>query len=192
MLRRRNVCARIGPVLTNADFRRLTHGLSASEASRVVADLVRRAVLALSRGDVLDLARFATLGEVLGEVVDDSLEPLFRELEDRFVPGSVEETVTFYFALGDKERWTLTLDPAACKVLTGKAVDVADCVLKTSPEMFRRIVQEAYAPSPAEFMSGVVKSNNIAHLVTFQRAFNLEKPSRGSRPATWSAGGEAE
>jgi hypothetical protein len=57
--------------------------------------------------------------------------------------------------------------------------------------MFRRIVQEAYAPSPAEFMSGVVKSNNIQHLVTFQRAFNLERPSRTSRPS-WSAGGEAE
>jgi long-chain acyl-CoA synthetase len=192
VLRRRNVCARIGPVLEIATLRRLTHDLSASEASRVIADLVRRAVLALSRGEVLDLARFTRLEDALGEVVDDSLEPLFRELEDRFVPGSVEETVTFYFALGDKERWTLTIEPSGCKVLTGKAVAVADCVLKTSPEIFRRIVREAYAPSPAEFMSGVVKSNNIAHLVTFQRAFQLERPSAGRALASASVAGEAE
>ncbi len=134
-------------------------------------------MLALARGDRLDLARAATLEDALCGEVDDSLEPLFRELENRFVPGSVDEPVTFYFSLGEKERWTLTVEPALCTVSTGKAVDVADCVLKTSPEMFRRIVREAYAPSPAEFVSGAVKSNNIAHLVTFQRAFQLELPS---------------
>jgi long-chain acyl-CoA synthetase len=53
----------------------------------------------------------------------------------------------------------------------------ADCVLKTSPAMFTRIVRERYMPSPAEFMAGAIKSNNIALLLTFQKAFQLESPS---------------
>jgi long-chain acyl-CoA synthetase len=58
-------------------------------------------------------------------------------------------------------------------VQPGKAVEVADCVLKTSPSMFRRIVHDAYSPSPSEFISGQVKSNNIQLLMTFQKAFQL-------------------
>ena len=51
--------------------------------------------------------------------------------------------------------------------------DVADCVLKTTPEIFMKIVREAYTPSPMEFMTGLVKSNDIALLQTFQRVFDL-------------------
>jgi long-chain acyl-CoA synthetase len=61
-----------------------------------------------------------------------------------------------------------------CEVTPGKVAATADCVLKTSPDMFRRIVRERYTPSPAEFMTGVVKSNNVALLFTFQRAFQLQ------------------
>jgi long-chain acyl-CoA synthetase len=50
----------------------------------------------------------------------------------------------------------------------------ADCVLKTSPAMFTRIVREAYTPTPSEFVAGTVKSNNIGLLFTFQKAFQLQ------------------
>jgi long-chain acyl-CoA synthetase len=53
-------------------------------------------------------------------------------------------------------------------------INPADCVLKTSPDIFTRIVREAYIPSPAEFMTGTVKSNNIQLLVTFQKVFQLQ------------------
>jgi long-chain acyl-CoA synthetase len=53
----------------------------------------------------------------------------------------------------------------------------ADCVLKTSPEFFTRIVREAYVPSPADFMSGAIKSNDVGLLVTFQKVFQLDQPS---------------
>jgi long-chain acyl-CoA synthetase len=46
-------------------------------------------------------------------------------------------------------------------------------VLKTSPAMFTRIVKEAYTPTAGEFMSGTVKSNNVALLMTFQKVFQL-------------------
>lgn len=181
VLRRRDVAARIGPPLEVRDLERLTRGKSASEASRVVAELTRRAVLALSRGEVFDISRLESLDAIVAEPADDSLAPVFGELERRFVPNAVEEPVSFYFSLGESERWTLRIEPERCQVTPGKAVDSADCVLKTTPGMFRRIVREAYTPSPQEFISGAVKSNNIELLMVFQRAFRLDSPSDGRR-----------
>jgi long-chain acyl-CoA synthetase len=93
------------------------------------------------------------------------------------VRGSVERPVSFYFALGETERWTVSITESSCEVRPGKVTGAADCVLKTSPAMFTRIVRERYTPSPAEFMAGAIKSNNIALLFTFQKAFQLESPS---------------
>ena len=46
-------------------------------------------------------------------------------------------------------------------------------MLKTSPDLFTRIVKEAYTPSPVEFLSGAIKSNDISLLQTFQKVFDL-------------------
>jgi long-chain acyl-CoA synthetase len=108
---------------------------------------------------------------------DGSLQSLFERLRGRFVPGSTQAPVSYYFSLG-QEKWTLKASTNACEVARGKAVENADCVLKTSPELFQRIVEEAYTPSAAEFMSGAVKSNNIQLLFTFQRMFNLTEQAR--------------
>lgn len=171
-IRSRNLQVRIGPPLAHEELVRLTAGMSPSDASRAVARLVRRAVVALSRGQVLD-TRTLTVDDMVDAVDDDSMADIFRELEGRFVAGSVTDPVSFYFALGKKERWTVKVTPEACEVVAGKTSDVADCVLKTSPAMFTRIVREAYTPTPGEFMSGTVKSNNVALLMTFQKAFHL-------------------
>jgi long-chain acyl-CoA synthetase len=50
----------------------------------------------------------------------------------------------------------------------------ADCVLKTSSEIFTKIVRESYMPGPADFMSGAIKSNDVTLLLTFQKIFQLE------------------
>jgi long-chain acyl-CoA synthetase len=177
VLRRRDVVARIGPPLEVEHLRRLTRGMTPTEASRAAAALVRRAVLALARGEVLDITRIQSLDQIpAGESA--SLEPVFRELATRFLAGSVEQPVSFYFSLGNKERWTVKIDRDTCQVLPGKIASPADCVLKTSPDMFTRIVREAYTPSPAEFMSGAVKSNNIGLLMTFQKAFRLAEAAQ--------------
>ncbi|MCA9598686.1 MAG: AMP-binding protein [Myxococcales bacterium] len=181
--RRRDVAARIGPPLTVSDLRRLTAEMSPSEASRAVSSLVRRAVLALSRGEVLDIAQMGSLDAALPQVEDEGLAPVFSELSRRFVAGAVDETVTFYFSLGEKERWTVMVDATECQVTRGKATASADCVLKTTPTLFTRIVREAYTPDPAEFVSGAVKSNNIGLLMTFQKVFQLDRPSAVFAPA---------
>lgn len=172
--RQRSVEARIGLPLTVTELRRLTKGLSSSEASRVASKLAERAVTELSKGGVLDLTKLqpSDVVDAPAVVEDKSLAPVFRELETRFVAGAVEKPVSFYFSLGDTERWSVRITQSSCEVIAGKVE--ADCVLKTSPAMFTRIVREKYTPSPAEFVAGAVKSNNIQLLFTFQKAFQLQ------------------
>jgi long-chain acyl-CoA synthetase len=97
-----------------------------------------------------------------------------NELERKFVPGRVEKPTTYYFTLGaePEAKWSMRLDLDRCEIFPGK-LDQADCVLKTTPEIFTRIVREAYVPTPLEFMTGLVKSNDIGLLLTFQKAFDL-------------------
>jgi len=174
--RHRQVQARIGLPLERAELLRLTQGLSAVEASRVVTRLAHRAVVMLSQERILD-TRDLKPEEVQDSIAPpepESLETVFRELELRFKAGSVQEPISFYFSLGDTERWTVRVTDRHCEVVPGKVAGPADCVLKTSPDMFTRIVRERYTPSPAEFLAGTVKSNNIQLLFTFQKVFQLE------------------
>jgi len=105
------------------------------------------------------------------------LHAVFVELERRFVPGAAGGRVSYYFALGD-ERWTLQLGPDGIQVAPGKTIENADCVLKTSPSLFEKIVRQAYVPSPAEFASGEIKTSNLNQLMKMQELFQLALPSQ--------------
>jgi long-chain acyl-CoA synthetase len=175
----RDLTARIGPPLAVDDLRRLTQGMTPADASREVARLAREAVVALRAGDVLDLTR-ATSKEAnangTAKKKEHPLVTLFAELETKFKPGKVERPISFYFTLGGDPmaKWTVRVDPKGCDIRPGKPEGAAaDCVLKTTPEIFERIVRDAYTPGPAEFLSGAVKSNDVELLLTFQRAFEL-------------------
>ena len=175
----RAILARIGPPLCVADLRRLTAGLSTADAAREVARIAREAVMALGEGKVLDL-RTATRGDEVAPEREHPLVTLFGELEAKFRAGELEKAVSYYFSLGSGElgKWTVRVDGTTCQVRPGKPEGgTADCVLKTSPEFFTRIVREAYVPSPADFMSGAIKSNDVALLMTFQKVFQLDHPA---------------
>ncbi len=170
----RDVTARIGPVLRFEDVLRLTAGQKPSQAARLTAKICQRAIERLRDGEVLDLER-ATLGDV-DRAAAHPMVTLFGELPERFVPGATKVPVSFYFTLGaeDEAKWTVRVDAARCDVIPGKPEGgTADCVLKTSPEMFTRIVREGYTPGVPEFVSGLIKSNDIGLLQTFQRVFAL-------------------
>jgi long-chain acyl-CoA synthetase len=172
---RREITARIGPPLEVAELRRLTHGMRFSAACRKVAELAHLAVCTLRDGGVLDLRRLESL-DAPAPVKEHPLVGLFRDLETRFVAGRVAQPITYYFTLGaeSEAKWTLTIGPEACAARPGKPEGAqADCVLKTSPEIFIKIVREAYTPSPMEFMTGQIKSNDISLLQTFQKVFDL-------------------
>jgi long-chain acyl-CoA synthetase len=130
----------------------------------------------LSRGTVLELAEIDTLDEALGQKKEHPLVELFRDLERRYVAGKVERSITYYFSLGAEAeaKWTATLEPDRCHIEIGKPADNnADCVLKTSADLFTKMIRESYMPSPVEIMSGQVKSNDVSLLATFQQAFDL-------------------
>ncbi len=172
---RRQVIARIGPPLCVGDLRRLTAAMTPADAAREVARIGRSAVASLRDGQVLDLGRAKT--EDLVVEPENPLIEVFAELELKFRAGEVEKPVSYSVSLGndDLAKWTVRVDAARCDVRPGKpAGGEADCVLKTSPEIFAKIVRESYVPSPADFMSGVFKSNDVALLMTFQRVFRLD------------------
>jgi long-chain acyl-CoA synthetase len=172
---RRELVARIGPALRVSDLRRLTEGMAPPEAARVATQIVRSAVMALSEGKVLDLAG-AKRPDELAPAGEHPLVKLFGELESKFRAGEVEKPLSYYVSLGNDElaKWTVRVDANACDVRPGKPEGgQADCVLKTTPELFAKIVHESYVPSPADFISGAIKSNDLALLMTFQKVFQL-------------------
>ncbi|MDB4996165.1 MAG: Long-chain-fatty-acid CoA ligase, partial [Myxococcaceae bacterium] len=172
---KREITARIGVPLRVADMRRLTTGMTAQDAAREVARLARNAVVALGDGKLLDTST-ATNAELTVER-EHPLVGVFAELEEKFLPGRVDKPTSFYFTLGGDAfaKWTVKVDSLACEIKLGKPESgTADCVLKTSAEIFTKIVRESYVPGPQEFLSGAVKSNDVALLQTFQKAFQLD------------------
>jgi long-chain acyl-CoA synthetase len=172
---RRDVGARIGLPLRIEDLRRLTASMTPADAAREVARLARAAVLALKGGKVMDLA--AAGADEPTKEEKHPLVALFAELEEKFNPQAVERPVSYYFTLGsdDLAKWTVRVDGERCEVRPGKPEGgQADCVLKTSSEIFTKIVRESYVPGPSDFLSGAIKSNDVSLLLTFQRIFQLE------------------
>ncbi len=176
---KRELVARIGPPLGIDDLRRLTAGMSSADAAREVARMAREAVLALADGQVLDLAKVERT-DALQPVREHPLVKLFGELEGKFRAGEIDKAISYYVSLGNDEqaKWTVRVDGQGCLVKPGKPEGgQADCVLKTSPEIFSKIVRESYVPSSADFLSGAVKSNDVSLLMTFQKVFQLDQPS---------------
>lgn len=172
--RQRDITARIGPALEFGHLDRLTQGMRPVEKARTVARLAQSAVESLRDGGVLDLASLDSPHEE--QTRRHPLVVLFEDLEKRFVQGGVEQPVSFYFTLGEspESKWTVTVSPTECSVINGRPEgSKADCVLKTSPELFTRIVREGWQPGATEFMAGLVKSNDVGLLYAFTRAFAL-------------------
>ncbi len=104
-----------------------------------------------------------------------SLTPIFEELNTKFEKDQIDQKVTYYWSLGnaDDQKWTIEITSNGCQINQGKP-EQADCVIKTTPEIFRRIVQERYIPSFDEFMNGTIKTNSPDLLVRFQSVFRLQ------------------
>jgi long-chain acyl-CoA synthetase len=102
------------------------------------------------------------------------LREVFENMPKHFVPGAVDKDTTFYFSLGEGpgEKWTLVVGPKECKVQEGKASESADCVLKTSSELFLKMILEGYTPGVMDFTRGRVKSNNPQLLKELREAFD--------------------
>src|SRR3954464_3649819 len=103
-----------------------------------------------------------------------TLQSTLETLKTRFRAGSFDETVTYYLSLGDAEgeKWTLTVTPESCHLTPGK-IEVADCVLKTSSELFVKLVNGTWKPGASDFMLGKIKTSDVLLLRKLQEAFGL-------------------
>jgi len=102
------------------------------------------------------------------------LKKAFEGLKKRFKPGTVTGKTVYYFSLGDgaDEKWNVTLTPTACTVKNGK-VENADCVLKTSAELFLKLVDGSWKPGVMDVMSGKLKTSDPELLKALQKTFDL-------------------
>ena len=102
------------------------------------------------------------------------LASTLESLKQRFKPGIIPKTTIYYLSLGDRpdEKWTVTLTPADCQLAPGKPPN-ADCVLKTSAELFRKLVDGSWKPGVMDFMSGKIKTSDVDLLQRLQQAFGL-------------------
>lgn len=179
----RSVKVNIGPPLRIDDIRALAEGMKSTDASRLAARLAQEAVNRLKGGSVLDL-QHDDVDEIVEEITGrrqkkGGIDSAFSTLTERYDAGRIERPLSWYFSLGGKDgpRWTVSVDDKAVTVKQGRPDGAADCVVKTSAEMMTRIIQEAYTPEPAEFISGVIKTNEIPLLIEFSRVFNLSEAS---------------
>lgn len=95
---------------------------------------------------------------------------IFESLPGYFKKGKVTTPRTFYFSLGDDEKWVVKVDGEGCEVSAGKTED-ADCFFKASEEMFLDVWNGRHTPGIKDFMTGAIKSNNPMMLKEFIGAF---------------------
>jgi long-chain acyl-CoA synthetase len=178
---RRGITVRIGPALEVSELRRLTAGLKPAKASRKVSEITREAVARLREGDMLDLRqlpddafagaakKIATPAEVVARCM--------ASLPERFVTDRYERDITWYFSLGGKDgpRAALYLTAEGATWHAGRPSGDVDCVVKTSVESLRRMVEDGWVPDPSEFFNGNIKTSDLALLVAFSTVFNLSK-----------------
>ena len=98
------------------------------------------------------------------------VEEIFAGLGKCFQADKVTQRQVYYFSVDDVKK-TVTLSPDHVDVQDGKTVVDADCVCKTSTEVFLKIWQEGYRPGMQDFMTGTIKSNNPLALKAFLAAF---------------------
>jgi long-chain acyl-CoA synthetase len=99
------------------------------------------------------------------------VEKVFKTLPKMFQKGKIQKPRTFYFSLGDDEKWTVALSKDKCTVKAGKPKEDADCFFKASPRLFLDVWNGDHTPSAKDFLLGTIKSNNPMLLKEFVSAF---------------------
>jgi long-chain acyl-CoA synthetase len=173
--RGRNVEVRIGPPIPIRRLKKALADQRPADAARTVTSLAQRAVSALRDGRVFDPETNDLLAPPKVEGPRD-IQAAFDSLRERLASDRVQRPMSWYFSLGDATgpRFTVTVDADGCDVRSGRPTGgSADCVVKTSAEVMRRIIDDAWLPGPPEFISGAIKTNEIPLVIEFARVFDL-------------------
>jgi len=95
---------------------------------------------------------------------------VFQGMPSFFRKGRVNRRLSYYFLIGGRE-WTVFVGPESCEVKQGKTIDVADCFLETTDEIFLGTLRGDYLPSMMDLMQGKVKTNRPDLLLQFKKIF---------------------
>jgi putative sterol carrier protein len=97
---------------------------------------------------------------------------IFEAMPKRYKAGSAKQSSTFYFSVGD-HKYTVKLGPDGCTVDKGKTVENADVVLKTTPELFEKMVIHGKLPGALDIARGKVKTNDPGALKKLRDYFDF-------------------
>ncbi|MEO1272548.1 MAG: 1-acyl-sn-glycerol-3-phosphate acyltransferase, partial [Myxococcota bacterium] len=155
MPKRRKLEVLIGEPIPFEVFEPHIAGQSPKQAYATIATMVREAVLALKTGK-----RFLDPPEQDGKDEESNeaalIEGLFQTLGAQYQAHQIDTPVMYYFSLGNGAggKWTVEVEPEQCRYWPGKPPH-ADCVVKTSTEIFRKMVR-----TTASFYSFKVHSHH--------------------------------
>ena len=96
---------------------------------------------------------------------------IFAEMPSRYLAGRNPATKTYYFSVGE-HRYTVRLSPESCTVEEGK-IGEADYVLKTTPDLFEKMVIKGKMPGPLDIARGKVKTNDPLALKRLRDYFDF-------------------
>jgi putative sterol carrier protein len=102
------------------------------------------------------------------------ISKIFKGLDKRFNKANVSAERSYYFSLGDDEKWTVNITKDGCQVVQGENKD-ADVFFKGPVELFLDVWNGRHQLGPIDFLTGKVKSNKPLLLKDFVAAF--QKPS---------------
>lgn len=97
---------------------------------------------------------------------------IFDEMPSRYLKGKVSKRTVFYFSVGSTKT-TVTLEPDSIVVQPDTKVDDADVVLKTTPELFEKMVIKGKMPGPLDIARGRVKTNDPMALKNLRTYFDF-------------------
>ncbi len=96
-------------------------------------------------------------------------DQLVAEMTRRYVPGKVPRALSYYLSIGE-HKYTMRLSAEACAITPGK-VENADCVIKSDPAVFAKLVLERKAPGPLDIARGKFKTSDVSLLALLQDCF---------------------
>lgn len=100
------------------------------------------------------------------------VKKIFEQMPSRYIKGKATKKTVYYFSIGD-HRCTVTVEPTGVTVEPDKKVEKADVVLKTTPEIFEKMVLRGKLPGPIDIARGKVKTNDPAGLAGLRDLFDF-------------------
>ncbi len=107
----------------------------------------------------------------------NEIATIFKGLCRRFNKANVKAERSYYFSLGEHEKWTVDIRKDKCEVRKGKNED-ADVFFKAPPELFLEVWNGRHELGPKDFLTGKVKSNKPLLLKEFVAVFQKSSSKR--------------